>query len=89
MTGVAQGRRLGVVIAALLVGVAFAVSVMNLLLVRALTTRPLWDLEVYREAIRFWADGGELYDYRLDHPAREGGFPFTYPPFAALRDAPV
>ena len=89
MTGIAQGRRLGVAMAALLVGIAFAVSMMNLLLVRALTTRPLWDLEVYRQAIRFWADGGELYDFRLDHPAREGGFPFTYPPFAALAMRPL
>jgi alpha-1,2-mannosyltransferase len=54
-----------------------------------LATRPLWDLEVYRQAIRFWAAGGELYDFRLDHPAREGGFPFTYPPFAALVMRPL
>lgn len=83
------GRRLGVIVAAVLVGAAVAVSAMNLLLVSALTTRPLWDLTVYREAIRFWAAGGELYDYRLDHPAREGGFPFTYPPFAALVMRPL
>ena len=89
MRRVPDERRRGVVIASLLVGLALALAVMNWLLVSALTTRPLWDLTVYREAIRFWAAGGELYDYRLDHPAREGGFPFTYPPFAALAMRPL
>ena len=84
-----SGPRRGVVVAWLLVGLALAVSAMNWLLVSALITRPLWDLTVYREAIRFWAAGGELYDYRLDHPAREGGFPFTYPPFAAVALRPL
>jgi alpha-1,2-mannosyltransferase len=86
---VPEDRQRGVVVASILVGLALAVSAMNLLLVSALATRPLWDLEVYRQAIRFWAAGGELYDFRLDHPAREGGFPFTYPPFAALVMRPL
>jgi alpha-1,2-mannosyltransferase len=79
-----EGRRVGIVVAWLLVAVAAALAAMNWLLVSAMTTRPLWDLTVYREAIRYWAAGGELYDFTLAHPARETGFPFTYPPFAAL-----
>jgi alpha-1,2-mannosyltransferase len=45
----------------------------------------LFDLEVYSGAVRWWAEGGALYDYvRDDTP-----YGFTYPPFAALLMLPM
>lgn len=79
----------GMVVAGALVGAAVAVAAMEWLLINVMATDPLWDLAVYRGAIDQWLSGGELYDFRLDHPAREGGFPFTYPPFAAIVLAPL
>lgn len=40
---------------------------------------PDGDISVYIGAINFLKDGGALYDYPL-----EGGYGFTYPPFAAI-----
>ena len=40
---------------------------------------PNGDISVYIGAINYLASGGRLYDYPL-----EGGYGFTYPPFAAL-----
>ena len=40
---------------------------------------PDGDISVYIGAINYLASGGELYDYPL-----EGGYGFTYPPFAAI-----
>ena len=85
----ANGSSAGVLVAWLLVVAAVAVAAMEWFLVTLGNPAPLWDLEVYRGAISLWLDGGSLYEYRLDHPAREGGFPFTYPPFAALVLVPL
>jgi len=76
-------------VAGALVGAAVAVAAMEWLLINVMATDPLWDLAVYRGAIDQWLSGGALYDFRLDHPSREGGFPFTYPPFAAIVMAPL
>lgn len=67
-----------------LIGLAVAFAAMAWFLVNVANPEPQWDLAVYRGAISTWIDGGSLYDFRLEHEAREGGFPFTYPPFAAL-----
>lgn len=79
----------GIIVAGALVGAAVAVAAMEWLLINVMATDPLWDLAVYRGAIDQWLGGGGLYDFRLDHPAREGGFPFTYPPFAAIVMVPL
>jgi alpha-1,2-mannosyltransferase len=72
-----------------LVAMAVLLAAANWLLVTILPNRPLWDLTVYREAIRFWVNGGDLYEFGLPHPLRVDGFPFTYPPFAALLLRPI
>lgn len=42
-----------------------------------------FDLRIYMSAMRWWADGNDLYDYA--QPDRvQGALYFTYPPFAAL-----
>jgi len=43
-----------------------------------------FDLAIYRDAVRWWVDGGQLYAYR-----NEAGFGFTYPPFAAVCMLPL
>jgi GT2 family glycosyltransferase len=43
-----------------------------------ITTFPGGDLSVYREALRTMLDGGALYEFS------QQGYPFVYPPFAAL-----
>jgi len=40
-----------------------------------------FDMAIYQGAVRWWADGGDLYSYQA--PVR-GGLGFTYPPFAAV-----
>ena len=45
-----------------------------------------FDMVIYHDAIRWWRNGGELYDYLA--PVR-GQLGFTYPPFAAFVLAPV
>jgi alpha-1,2-mannosyltransferase len=45
-----------------------------------------FDMVIYHDAIRWWRNGGELYDYLA--PVR-GELGFTYPPFAAFVLAPV
>lgn len=45
----------------------------------------LFDLEVYSGAVRWWAEGGPLYDYLRD----DTPYGFTYPPFAALLMLPM
>ncbi|MEQ7127336.1 glycosyltransferase 87 family protein [Actinopolymorpha sp. B11F2] len=47
--------------------------------------RGFFDLSIYFGAVRFWSDGGALYDYLLP----ETSYGFTYPPFAALAMAPM
>ena len=42
------------------------------------------DTRIYLGALRWWADGGQLYEYA----APGSGLGFTYPPFAALLMAP-
>jgi alpha-1,2-mannosyltransferase len=44
-----------------------------------------FDLNVYWGAIRYWADGHEIYDYIRPHTE----YGFTYPPFAAIVMAPM
>lgn len=79
----------GMIVAGALVAMAVAIAAMEWLLINVMATDPLWDLAVYRGAIDTWLGGGNLYDFRLDHPSREGGFPFTYPPFAAIVMVPL
>ncbi|MFI7546740.1 glycosyltransferase 87 family protein [Actinoplanes sp. NPDC049599] len=45
-----------------------------------------FDMVIYHDAIRWWGNGGELYDYAA--PVR-GELGFTYPPFAAFVLQPV
>lgn len=45
-----------------------------------------FDMVIYHDAIRWWSNGGELYDYAA--PVR-GELGFTYPPFAAFVLLPV
>ena len=45
-----------------------------------------FDMVIYHDAIRWWSNGGELYDYAA--PVR-GELGFTYPPFAAFVLSPV
>ena len=45
-----------------------------------------FDMVIYHDAIRWWSNGGELYDYVA--PVR-GDLGFTYPPFAAFVLMPV
>jgi alpha-1,2-mannosyltransferase len=45
-----------------------------------------FDMVIYHDAIRWWSNGGELYDYAA--PVR-GDLGFTYPPFAAFVLMPV
>jgi alpha-1,2-mannosyltransferase len=45
-----------------------------------------FDMVIYHDAIRWWSNGGELYDYAA--PVR-GELGFTYPPFAAFVLQPV
>ncbi|RSM58087.1 hypothetical protein DMB66_30810 [Actinoplanes sp. ATCC 53533] len=45
-----------------------------------------FDMVIYHDAIRWWSNGGELYDYAA--PVR-GELGFTYPPFAAFVLMPV
>lgn len=40
-----------------------------------------FDMVIYHDAIRWWLDGGELYEYAAPVRGRLG---FTYPPFAAF-----
>jgi alpha-1,2-mannosyltransferase len=47
--------------------------------------RGFFDLSIYFGAVRFWSDGGGLYDYLLP----ETSYGFTYPPFAALAMLPM
>lgn len=69
--------------------VTVAVMAFEWYLVSVVNTDPLWDLAVYRGAVTQWLHGGDVYDYRLMYPTRIGGFPFTYPPFAALLLVPT
>jgi alpha-1,2-mannosyltransferase len=45
-----------------------------------------FDMVIYHDAIRWWSNGGELYDYKA--PV-QGELGFTYPPFAAFVLMPV
>jgi alpha-1,2-mannosyltransferase len=57
------------------------------LLVRAFAAHyRFFDMVIYHDAIRWWSNGGELYDYAA--PVR-GELGFTYPPFAAFVLMPV
>lgn len=78
------GSPLPWIVAGTAVALAVAVAAMEWVMASVDNPDPLWDLAVYRGAIQLWLDGGSLYDFLLDHPARPSGFPFTYPPFAAL-----
>lgn len=73
----------------LLVGLALAIAAMEWMLVTFKTKDALGDFEIYRGAIRLWFSGGDLYDYAYASPLRPEGFPFTYPPFAAIVLAPL
>jgi alpha-1,2-mannosyltransferase len=42
-----------------------------------------FDLDIYRHAVRWWADGNELYDY-AQPDFLQGLLYFTYPPIAAI-----
>lgn len=42
-----------------------------------------FDLNIYRHAVRFWAEGNELYDY-AQPDFLQGFLYFTYPPIAAI-----
>ncbi len=42
-----------------------------------------FDLKIYMSAMRWWADGNDLYDY-AQPDFLQGKLNFTYPPFAAL-----
>jgi alpha-1,2-mannosyltransferase len=45
-----------------------------------------FDLRIYRDAVRYWLHGHDLYAYWEPHTARLG---FTYPPFAAVVLTPL
>jgi alpha-1,2-mannosyltransferase len=47
-----------------------------------------FDLEIYREAMLWWADGNQLYDFAKPD-ATQGHLEFTYPPFAAYLLRPL
>ena len=49
------------------------------------TWRHFFDLSVYHGAIRYWADGGSIYDY----VAPLSTYGFTYTPFAAIGMLPM
>lgn len=50
---------------------------------RLRVTHDFFDLKIYMSAVRWWADGNELYDY-AQRDRVQGTLYFTYPPFAAL-----
>jgi len=47
-----------------------------------------FDLGIYRDAMRWWAEGNFLYDFSRPNPT-QGVLDFTYPPFAALLLRPL
>ncbi|MGC9671020.1 glycosyltransferase 87 family protein [Planosporangium sp. 12N6] len=47
-----------------------------------------FDFGIYYRAVRWWADGHDLYSYSLPDPV-QGELGFTYPPFAALLLRPL
>ena len=47
-----------------------------------------FDLKIYREAMLWWADGNQLYDFAKPD-ATQGQLEFTYPPFAAYLLRPL
>ena len=47
-----------------------------------------FDLMIYREAMRWWADGHPLYDYARPD-ATQGDLEFTYPPVGAFLLLPL
>jgi alpha-1,2-mannosyltransferase len=70
--------------AGLMLVLAAAVAAIEWFLVTQRTANPLGDLDIYRTAIQFSSEGGDIYEFTWAHPMRPEGFPFTYPPFAAL-----
>ena len=42
-----------------------------------------FDLNIYRHAVQWWAEGNDLYDY-AQRDFLQGALYFTYPPFAAI-----
>lgn len=48
----------------------------------------LFDLRIYRAAVRYWLGGHNLYDYSQPDPINVS-LGFTYPPFAALTMVPM
>ncbi len=72
-----------------LLGVSVAVLVFVFILIRMFADPPvMWDLDVYRGAVRSWLSGNGLYEFTLYGPGGEV-LPFTYPPFAAILMAPL
>lgn len=48
----------------------------------------LFDLGIYRDAVRYWLAGNDLYDFAR-HDLLNGPLGFTYPPFAAFCLVPL
>jgi alpha-1,2-mannosyltransferase len=72
-----------------LLGVSVAVLVFVFILISLFTDPPvMWDLDVYRGAVRSWLSGNGLYEFTSYGPGGEV-LPFTYPPFAAILMAPL
>jgi alpha-1,2-mannosyltransferase len=69
----------------LAVGLVGAVACLLLGLLAHPLWRGLFDLRVYRGAVRWWASGEPLYTFQLGH----SGYGFTYPPFAAVALSPL
>jgi alpha-1,2-mannosyltransferase len=66
-------------------GLGVAVACLLLGLIAHPLWRGLFDLRVYRGAVRWWASGEPLYAFQLGH----SGYGFTYPPFAAVALSPL
>ncbi|MEV0650520.1 glycosyltransferase 87 family protein [Phytomonospora sp. NPDC050363] len=48
----------------------------------------LFDLRIYRKAVRYWLAGGNVYDY-WQEDVINGTLGYTYPPFASILMAPM
>ena len=48
----------------------------------------LFDLRIYRKAVRYWLAGGNVYDY-WQEDVINGTLGYTYPPFASVLMAPI
>jgi len=73
----------------IIAGLALALVVAQCLAALFVIGEALGDLAIYRGALIHTANGGNLYEFRYEHEGRPDGYPFTYPPFAAILMFPL